>query len=157
VKSKHPWPRLSQTLPHRHPLTCQACGASFIDGGERLGFWQEHDDQDQPERIFVPLCQKCADRIIEPHPRLYEKIDRNAPMPGGMPICIDCRFRDGLRCTHADLVTNGGDGLRLTQVQPSVMFLDYRDKAARRRGKRIVSYYRPVSACAGRIQEGVTP
>jgi len=73
--------------------------------------WQEHDGRDEPEPIAVMLCTRCSDRLIEPHPRVYTRIPRNAPFPGIMDLCIDCRFRSGVTCTHPDRVSNGGPGL----------------------------------------------
>ncbi len=73
--------------------------------------WQKHDGHDEPEPIVVMLCTTCSDRLIEPHPRVYTRIPRNAPFPGIMDLCIDCRFRSSVTCTHPDRVSNGGPGL----------------------------------------------
>jgi len=75
--------------------------------------WQEHDSRDEPEPIAVMLCTTCSNRLITPHPRVYRRIPRRAPFPGIMDLCIDCRFRAGVTCTHPDRVSNGGEGLHI--------------------------------------------
>jgi len=49
------------------------------------------------------LCTRCSAHLIAPHPRFYNRIPPNAPFHGIMELCVDCRFRDGVRCTHRDL------------------------------------------------------
>jgi hypothetical protein len=66
---------------------------------------------DQPLRVFVVLCKRCADRIIEPHPRLYREQLPHTPMPGAMPICVDCPCRAALDCKSPVAKFNGGSGL----------------------------------------------
>ena len=118
------WPRLSETLDGpKHPRFCQSCGAerppevpdelAASDGASArdetfqlvmrelrppLGVygWQEHDGRDEPEPIAVMLCTACSARLIEPHPRMYNRIARRAPFPGIMDLCIDCRSRTGV-------------------------------------------------------------
>lgn len=151
------WPRLSQTLPHLHPLKCAACGAH--DMGSRqdsmhssgtLTLWQEHDENDQPEARYILLCLRCGDQLIEPHVRLYGSLDRNTPAPGAMEICADCRFRDGTWCARAKC--NGGEGVVITAVQPTTAFVDGM-RGGRRTGWRMLIYPKPPSACSGR-EEG---
>lgn len=147
-----PWPRLSETLPNdRHPDRCQACGADARLGAE-LTRWQEHDQDDAPEPIVVVLCVPCAKRLIEKHPRLYRELHAHEPVPGSMPICVACGWRDGVRCTHPDAKANGGGGLRLTYPRPTPYFWHGRSgpKGGRRTGGRGVVYHGPVTACAGR-------
>ncbi len=59
------------------------------------------------------LCTTCSKRLITPHPRVYRRIPRRAPFPGIMDLCIDCRFRAGVTCTHPNRVSNGGEGLQI--------------------------------------------
>lgn len=102
-----PWPRLSETLPHRRALDCcQSCG-----GADDLRVWQEHDDMDRPERIYLVLCHTCAAEIIGPPPRLYRCLDRWAPGPGIMPTCQGCVHQKDLGCRSPLLKANGGPGL----------------------------------------------
>lgn len=93
----------------RHPEKCQHCGDH-----RNLTRWQEHDHNDRPEHRVIVLCKACSDRMIEPHPRLYRPLNVNDPWPGCMEICIDCRLRDGVRCTSPAAKCNGGDGVMLT-------------------------------------------
>ncbi len=135
------WPRLSETLDGpKHPRFCQSCGAerppevpdelAASDGASArdetfqlvmrelrpppgVYGWQEHDGRDEPEPIAVMLCTACSARLIEPHPRMYNRITRRAPFPGIMDLCIDCRSRTGVTCTHPDRLANGGPGLHI--------------------------------------------
>jgi hypothetical protein len=102
------WPRLSVDLPHpRDYATCQACGRA----DDLLQTWQECDADDQPEAIFVRLCQACARTIVDPHERLYIQLRPGAPAPGAMPCCEGCKHLDGLTCKSPLLLANGGTGL----------------------------------------------
>lgn len=102
------WPRLSEQLTGPRDIRyCQSCG-----GQGDLERWLEHDDRDVPEPIIVSLCPTCAGRLIEPHPRLYRRLMRSEPMPGAMPICLDCQYRDGTRCRSPQAAINGGPGLQ---------------------------------------------
>lgn len=112
-------PRLSESLPgERRPDRCQACGSPCD-----LALWREHDEQDRPEAIVVNLCDRCSRKLIEPHPRLYEELARNAPWPGAIGICTACVHRDGLRCAHPDAKANGGIGVALTIARPHQVHL----------------------------------
>lgn len=113
-----PWPKLSETLDFHDPLRCQHCGQlAPLDTSEPLvtpdlTVWCECDEDDQPTAVFVALCPRCADRIIEPHPRLYKQMAKNEPAPGAMPICRDCPARDDFRCTSRLARFNGGPGMK---------------------------------------------
>jgi len=154
-------PRLSETLPYS-PDVCQRCGnGQLFDSTPgsnsfwcdltvgTLQRWQEHDAQDKPERILVILCETCAGKIIERHPRLYRLLDEWEPWPGCMPLCNGCSHHNETRCEHPDLKENGGAGLALTMPRPLQAFLDYSNGRGRQ-GCQITHYYGPVSACAGR-------
>lgn len=107
AKSTKPWPRLSETLPLADVGKCQQCGSA-----EKLTAWHECNDNDRPAGpVFVVLCQACADRIIEPHPRLYKRLLTDEALPGALPMCADCVFRRRLRCTSPQAAFNGGDGI----------------------------------------------
>lgn len=106
------WPKLSETLPDQDPGHCGNCTYMPI-AGERLTYWQECDDKDQTTLAYVVLCQACADRIIEPHPRLYRQLPANEIMPGAMAFCGDCVHRDGLACKCPAAKANGGEGIEL--------------------------------------------
>jgi hypothetical protein len=108
------WPKLSETLPG--PVTpdrCQSCGA-WGDTDR----WREHDEHDQPTPVVVVLCRPCSDKIIEPHPRLYARLQGNEPHAGAMPLCLDCQHRDGTRCAHPGARANGGPGIEIYIKQP---------------------------------------
>ena len=144
---KTEWPRLSQDLhqPAR-PDCCQHCG-TCADPAE-LVRWQEYDRNDRPELIAVVLCEACSEVLIEKHPRLYGRIPTHAPWPGCMPVCVECRFREGLRCKHPDLKGNGGKGLVLVYTRPLVMHVDGTRKG-RRAGWIHTEYRGPVSCRGG--------
>lgn len=106
--------RLSKMLNGpREPGLCQLCGATHDNP-----VYQEHDHNDQPEEIWVSLCKPCAEKVIEPHPRLYAQKEKWAPTPGAMGICADCMFRQGLTCHNPLLKRLGGDGLPITYKTP---------------------------------------
>lgn len=95
------------------PITvCNICGLE----AEQLGLWREHDERDQPTKklVFIGATPAHADcrKVMERHPRLYaEEYGR----PGYFPtLCGGCVYREGWRCNHADLTTNGGQGLKVT-------------------------------------------
>ncbi len=66
----------------------------------------------------------------------------NAPIPGVMELCVDCRFRAGVRCTHPGMLANGGPGLRLEGATPMSVH-------ARFKGFWWI-YRTPAHSCAGR-------
>lgn len=114
------FPKLSESLPfERSPAICQACGLA----SDETSRWRECDDQDNPGRVVVVLCQKCSDALIADHPRLYIAISRHDPAAGAMPLCIDCIHRRGTACPLAK--SNGGDGVHLTILRPTRMHLNY--------------------------------
>jgi len=111
--------------------------------------WQEHDGRDEPEPIAVMLCTTCSKRLISLHPRVYSSIPRNAPFPGIMDLCIDCRFRAGVTCTHPDRVSNGDEGLQI-DAAPG-MWAHARTAVG---GRTLTLYAYPPRACAQRSVEG---
>lgn len=121
------WPRLSETLQPITDLgTCQACGAQCGIATR----WEEHDDQDQPAKVLVLLCQRCGDAMIDAHPRLYRKLHHHEPWPGAMPTCIGCPWHQGAACDHPDQLTKGGTGLMLRMPPPMVCHVKA-DRASR--------------------------
>jgi hypothetical protein len=130
------WRRLSIDLKHeRNPFICQSCGTTALTNyygsteiePEDVGFerWQEHDQQDRPQPIYLVLCKECSDRLIEPHERLYRPLGKWAPALGAMRFCALCKFRDGLHCSHPDSKENGGPGLGLIMPKPTWAHLNY--------------------------------
>jgi len=100
-------PRFSEDLAGpRDPRLCQACGSA-----DDVRAWQEHDARDRPDIRIVVLCRPCSGKLIAPHPRLYRPLGVNEPFPAAMDLCRDCRFRDGVSCTHWRNKANGGPGL----------------------------------------------
>lgn len=143
------WPKLSETLPHeRRPDCCQSCAEKLIptDG---IRIWLEHDDKDQPTGVLVMLCARCETKLIEPHPRLYAKVDSNKPIPGAMQLCVDCIHRDGLTCKNPEAKMNGGPGLYINAAQPSRGFWDGRGKDGKRTGGIFEHWPAPPSKCQG--------
>jgi len=142
VKSR--WPKLSEDLEHsKSPGHCQSCGSQYD-----LDCWMEHDDLDHGTETLLILCRLCSDRIIEPHPRLYECLPHNQPRPGAMACCVACTLRLGLRCAHPDLKANGGEGLPIRASKPDVTFVD-----GRKNGKDFgyqLETYSIVPVCTGR-------
>ncbi len=144
-------PRLSVSLTgRRHPLICQNCRSPA--GADDC--WREHDQQDRPEQTFLYLCEPCAKKLIQPHPRLYSQQHRWAPRPGAMPVCLDCPHRRELSCSHWALKANGGPGLILRMPQPTTMHVDYTVKG-RRVGEWFKNYHGPVD-CEGKGGKGET-
>lgn len=140
-------PKLSETLPPATELyRCQQCG-----GVIELARWVEHDEEDKPTHTIVVLCGPCSQRIIEPHPRLYQRLHKWHPWPGAMSICVACVRRSGLRCQCALASANGGSGLKLKFPEPDMAFIDGRDpKTGKRWGRREVYWQGPVTDCAAR-------
>lgn len=124
------WPRLSVDLPYVGGFHvcghCQRCNEQ-LPMGKTLSTWEECDHNDKREGRFIRLCGTCANKIVGPHPRLYHRMQDNAPMPGAMPTCADCQLRDGLRCTSPLLKRNGGAGLPLQLTKPAQCMVDGRD------------------------------
>jgi hypothetical protein len=140
-----PWPRLSETLPGpKAPDRCRSCGSC----GD-LATWQEHDDADRPEGVYLVLCTPCSDRIIEPHPRLYAQVDPNRPLPGVMALCIDCRHRDGIRCGHPGSLANGGPGIAITVPRPFTAHICARGRGSKGLSGWRTSYPGPPRSCSG--------
>jgi hypothetical protein len=109
--------------------------------------WQEHDEDDQPEPIIVMLCTDCSDRLVGPHPRLYSRLTRNEPCAGIMPLCLECAFRAGVRCTNPEAGMNGGPGLEFDHDPPLSGHISY---GIGRGGAFYTIYPNPVRACSGR-------
>jgi hypothetical protein len=121
-------PGLSQTL--RGPVArnvCQSCGhleGEPLEIGDPSLFgkplhpddcrglvmqrWRECDEWDQPTSVIVVLCERCAKRLIDPHPRLYMPLWPSDPIPGMLPICDDCPHRQATRCVLAKASGGGG-------------------------------------------------
>jgi hypothetical protein len=141
-----PWPKLSETLDGPgHPQACRSCGTST-----GLSMWQECDEADQPTPIYLPLCEPCSDRIIEPHPRLYSRRDPKEPMPGVMLICVDCELRTGNRCTSPLAKFNGGGGMTVATSPLGNAHVCGRDKNGKRFGRFMTMYDKPPHDCSGR-------
>ncbi len=139
--------RLTDLPGQHHPQRCQLCGEfdpleGIKTGQGILSRWQECDHDDRPEPKLIVLCDTCSKRVIRPHPRLYIQLGPNDPWPGCMAICLDCKLRDGTRCTSSDAKANGGPGVMLTITPPVHGIID----GTRYRG-RICMWTAPASAC----------
>jgi len=110
------------TTTTKYPLTtfkrCQICG---FESDDKCSFrmFTECDDSDHPEYdnvIVVCDNEKCR-KVIDDHPRLYQEIPWQANFPNGpgkfMLLCGDCKFRNGVKCSHPELKANGGKGLKV--------------------------------------------
>ena len=147
------WPRLTVTLtgPNK-PEVCRSCGEPADD------LWQEHDGDDRPEFRYLWLCRKCGDRLIEPHPRLYNQLSNYAPAPGAMRICTDCPHRtDKGICACPAAKANGGPGILIQAIGGFSGFIDGRDKNGRRWGKPFTTYSFPPSDCTGKNPTPIDP
>lgn len=153
------WPRLSEELRQDVPWgCCQRCGKHFAHVAHGSSFqviWREHDDRDRPEPRAVVLCGPCEE-IIGPHPRLYERQQREVPIPGVMKLCEKCTHRRGYACTHPDLTLNGGPGLRI-EFPPPAVALVHGVRGGRRTGWRQTIYTGHPTACAGRHPDRTEP
>jgi hypothetical protein len=139
--------RLTDLPGEKHPQKCQLCGhfdplEGIKVGRSALARWQEHDHHDRPEHRLIVLCEICSKRVIKPHPRLYERLMPAAPWPGCMAICVDCKLRDGTRCTSPDAKWNGGAGVMLTIEKPLTGMID-----GTKYSGPMVLWTSPASAC----------
>lgn len=115
--------RLTDLPGPKSPVHCQKCGM-MKTAPTALTAWQEHDHHDKPEFKVVMLCGDCKKRIIEPHPRLYRALRPFHPWPGIMQLCLECKFREGVSCTHPNAKANGGQGVKITFPEPTRGFVD---------------------------------
>lgn len=152
------WPRLSQTLPgEKHPRQCQSCNRHDHEIDEcDLETWCECDDHDQPERVYVVLCETCnktrdehgkpsrrrTRTLIDVHPRLYSQVPKNAWLPGITHLCDDCTHRTGHDCSMARF--NGGEGLTLNGPKPRTYHINARPRIG------FVIIYERVRTCSAR-------
>lgn len=135
-------PRLSHDLTGpRSYDACQHCGLV----SDALQTWQEHDQDDKPEVVYLRLCKPCSETLIEPHPRLYAKLDPGAPAPGAMPCCEGCKHCEHLRCHSPMLKDNGGSGL---PIRPRIE--GHAIACTRGRGCRPITLYAGFPTCDGR-------
>jgi hypothetical protein len=125
--------RLTDGPGERHPHVCQQCGGSnrpMAGNGLlrlELSIWQEHDHNDRPEPRYLVLCNVCSKRMIEPHPRLYSRVETNKPIAGLMDLCVGCRLRDGIGCTSPRAKANGGVGVAVKITPPINAMVDGRN------------------------------
>lgn len=149
LMTPHPWPRLSEDLEGpREPGVCQSCGRTAENDHVKITPWQEYDDHDQREQIFVLLCATCSNTLVGPHPRLYDYLPENKPEPGLMAICSDCLWRRGIYCENPHTTRNGGLGLRVDFPQPMLMHVSMKDRS---KSGWHTFYPGPATACAGRL------
>lgn len=145
---KH-WPKLSETLDGpKHPDVCQSCGA--VD--RVIQRWCECDEKDHETNVIVCLCPICADKLIEPHPRLYVDMPAGQPHAGSMQLCVKCRHRVGVSCP---LSKHGetpylGRGVQITFPKPGMVHIDGRDKKGKRFGRWQYVFPGPPTACDAR-------
>ena len=144
---KPPWPRLTETLTGpKHPHACQSCTLAWRNG-DGISYWLEHDESDQPEYRVVAACARCADELIEPHPRLYRRLARYEPMSGVMELCVDCVHRDGVRCACPAAKVNGGPGINVTFPKPESVHVC---RSPRSKSGWVHYFPGPPTACSGR-------
>lgn len=140
-------PGLSTTLQYDdHPYVCKSCG--IAGQGTPVTGWREADEWDQfsDDSAVVMLCAKCSDRLIEPHARLYKRLEPLGPFPGVMDICLACIHRTGTTCTNKQLLRHGGAGIRLGGMSGSRCHLNYGGG----RGEFKTLWSTPPSRCSGR-------
>jgi len=147
------WPRLTETLtgPRAYGW-CSGCGVHrpndmrLLPG---LTLWQECDENDKPELRYLWLCIDCSNKLIEPHPRLYERLHSFTPVIGAMSMCTDCVHRKGLSCAHPEARINGGPGIEIQAGSSSRAFMDG-TRNGKRTGWTVTMYHSPPVSCAGR-------
>lgn len=144
-------PRLSETLPYREATRCNRCGRT-LPGAHDLQIWQEHDELDRPQAIFVVLCKPCADRVVEPHARLYRLVLGNEPCPGVMDQCSACTHRHELRCRCPDMLANGGPGVAFAAPDGWV-HIQMAGPGGRGRRGRTERHWDAVPACPARLEK----
>jgi hypothetical protein len=112
-------PRLTENVAH--PLStfkrCQLCGFEGHRDICEFRMWVECDEQDKPEpgNVLVVCRGEACRKAISDHPRLYIEVPWGEGLPGHfMLLCGDCAFRKGVGCTHPDLKSNGGAGLKVS-------------------------------------------
>lgn len=99
---------------------CNVCGEAAVE----LELWRECDPWDKrimedAALVYVDPNHPACLKKIEKHVRLYVE---DAGLPGSFPnLCRDCRYRDGVSCTHRDLKKNGGTGLRVTLADHGII------------------------------------
>ena len=140
-----PYPRLSDELPLSDPRECHQCGAL-----KDLEKWQECDTADVPEARYIVLCQKCSAAIIEPHPRLYNRLAENEPAPGVMPICLNCAHRAGSLCWHPRSWARGYRDLKLDYPSPTTAILRTAKQKNGSRTAILRIFPGPVYNCSGK-------
>lgn len=98
---------------------CWICGEENRDICH-FRMWQECDDFDQPEEIFIIACRdKQCQQVIKEHPRLYIELPWGCHETGKfMLVCSDCKRRSGFKCTDQRAKTNGGIGLQCEIANP---------------------------------------
>lgn len=113
-----PWRKLSADAEYsRSPEHCQCCGRDHD-----LALWIECDEGDQETDVVLMVCTPCVRVHIEPHERLYHRLEPNRPFPGAMVTCWRCIHRDGFRCQSPLLKANRGAGLPIRGAQPTHTF-----------------------------------
>ena len=138
------WDRLSERMDQVRPdpSWCQSCGKT-----EGLTPWQECDNQDQPENIFVFLCAGCSDKLIEDHPRLYvERSETGEVLPGCMDVCSGCVHQSGTSCISPDSITRGGEGITF-EPPPQIMHIC---RSPRSKSGWMTIQTEPVVRCSGK-------
>lgn len=142
-------PGLSLTLKFPRRLdTCQSCGVITNELTEPHEKWREHNEWDKPTEVLVVLCAGCSKRPINPHPRVYAFVDKWAPEPGAMALCVGCLFNDSLLCRSPLRKANGGPGLEVRFPQPDVAHVNYGGG----RGEFKKFYKGPPTVCVGRTE-----
>lgn len=149
-------PRLSVDYAETPTCGCGRCGQLVPDPKSGRTVWREHDDDDRPEMIFVVLCAECADKVIDPHCRLYARLGPNEPAPGVMAICRGCRHQVANRCVSPMARANGGEGLSFPAADIR-MFIDATDKRGRRFGCSVREWYAEATTCNGFKQRSTDP
>lgn len=141
------WPKLSETLPYRRPGECQQCTSIT-----QLTYWRECDESDRETPATIVLCKRCADQIIEPHPRLYVEQSLVQPLPGAMVVCATCRARSEMTCKSPLATFNGGPGLEYEPKGSMVHIC----RSPRSHSGWIYSAPGPVYQCSGKDAANVS-
>ncbi len=145
-----PMPRLSAEVPLHDLSECNECG-DLGSVRDPLAVWQECDEADVSEDIYLVLCRRCSDRLIPDHPRLYHRMVRHQPAPGAMPICTNCRWHAGTLCQHPRSKARGGPGVRLDGPGAQWTSMQVRGAHGRREHRTGILYVGPVWGCDQKV------
>lgn len=73
------------------------------------------------------------------------------PFPGCMSICLDCAYREGVRCTCPEAQVNGGPGMRYAWKDGAQPMRAHVCRSPRRLSGFVTMYPGRVVSCSGKL------